>query len=908
MRKFTILFTIFVLLFAFTSHAENAKELTQTWYADVPRISENALDVLSAHDANVLSSEMESYALMRAGSFSDTISFASGEEQLRKIKLKEMEARLHQNIIYAETTAFIQDAAYVEGGILLTVYEWTFCDYDDLSDHIYFIDTMGFGTEHKMLFARENGELVLVKDAYDEGALTGMRSSCFYEFYDESIEEAQSRLSLINTEEAEDDRQLMYTRFEGYNTDAVAAYADTYWSSYNPAYPSYANVGGDCANFTSQSIHAGGMPTDGSWYSGAYAWINAGGLRTYMSNARGERMDGPWDAHIYKGSPVFYDWTSDGSIDHATICVGFNAAGTPVIDSHTANKYRVNWNYGYSNTSYSTVKLTERQDGTNVVITDNCASSISFYDGCSISDLYISGWMATSRFHFRHAALHLRCIESGEVMTFDPDEFTAVPTDASAIMATVPNCISCCRFTFRLPRNITERYMLNAGHHYTVWLDAWDENYTVGHRLTLLDGNAQYGPTEMTFTYHPKDESSIFAFFKDGDTVSRFDASGWFTSGIFRPTQGYFWLKDTVTGITQKYPLNYDVFPGDAGDIMALTPSIGCARWGFSWPSSPEDTTWMIKGRRYEVWIDHWNEDHTAGARNRLFDAFGNDHTDTISIIWDGTSGPVVSTPNPVKYTGEAQHPTITVAGPSEYTISYGTTPEYGYTTTNTGELSELMQANAGTVTVYYKITAENHETVTGSFDYIIEKADGVIELMQNAVTLAGEQTTQAVSSTSNIKISVANEKVCTAIYAAGKLILIPGTQTGNTTITLQTETNENHTDVSQTVTVTNTIAAKAEPLTVIPVTEATDARKSTFSAIIKNNEQINHENSRLSVAAYDADGRFIGMTKLYVSVGANDLSEFSGEIPVTAHSLAYFVWQNNTMKPLGTAKRRNLH
>ena len=121
---------------------------------------------------------------MRADSFTDVAVCADGEEQLRKIKLKEMEARLHQNIISAETTAFIRDAAYVDGGILLTVYEWTFCDYDDTSDNIYFVDTMGFGTEHKMLFARKNGQPVLVKDAYDEGALTGMRSSCFYEFYD----------------------------------------------------------------------------------------------------------------------------------------------------------------------------------------------------------------------------------------------------------------------------------------------------------------------------------------------------------------------------------------------------------------------------------------------------------------------------------------------------------------------------------------------------------------------------------------------------------------------------------------------------------------------------------------------------------------------------------------------------
>lgn len=45
-----------------------------------------------------------------------------------------------------------------------------------------------------------------------------------------------------------------------YNREKAKAYIDTYWKNYNPAYPSFHSAGGDCANFISQVLYAGGMP------------------------------------------------------------------------------------------------------------------------------------------------------------------------------------------------------------------------------------------------------------------------------------------------------------------------------------------------------------------------------------------------------------------------------------------------------------------------------------------------------------------------------------------------------------------------------------------------------------------------------------------------------------------------
>lgn len=52
----------------------------------------------------------------------------------------------------------------------------------------------------------------------------------------------------------------------------------------NPAYSDYSNVGGDCANFTSQCFVAGGLPHTNEWYPGSYQFINVEGQRDMLVN------------------------------------------------------------------------------------------------------------------------------------------------------------------------------------------------------------------------------------------------------------------------------------------------------------------------------------------------------------------------------------------------------------------------------------------------------------------------------------------------------------------------------------------------------------------------------------------------------------------------------------------------
>lgn len=106
---------------------------------------------------------------------------------------------------------------------------------------------------------------------------------------------------------------------------------------------------------------------------------------------------------------------------------------------------------------------------------------------------------------------------------------------------------------------------LRSGYSYTIWVDAWNADGSIGHRLTLLDKNVQPTQNTMTFTYKYHAESAVEAGFKDGDTVSALKASGWMTSAIFPPDSVDLHIKDTVTGEIKVYPANnFNPVPSDA--------------------------------------------------------------------------------------------------------------------------------------------------------------------------------------------------------------------------------------------------------------------------------------------------------------------------------------------------------
>lgn len=89
-----------------------------------------------------------------------------------------------------------------------------------------------------------------------------------------------------------------------YDRIAARDYANTYTSEvtsspyyntskWNPNYAWHTESGGvDCANYVSQSMYAGGIPTDSTWKPETTAWVNtgrynSGGLKQYMVDNKG---------------------------------------------------------------------------------------------------------------------------------------------------------------------------------------------------------------------------------------------------------------------------------------------------------------------------------------------------------------------------------------------------------------------------------------------------------------------------------------------------------------------------------------------------------------------------------------------------------------------------------------------
>lgn len=67
-----------------------------------------------------------------------------------------------------------------------------------------------------------------------------------------------------------------------YDKAAASLYAQTYALDYNKDYLSFDGRGGDCTNFVSQALKAGGVPTTNTWKPYTNPWVRVKELRDYL--------------------------------------------------------------------------------------------------------------------------------------------------------------------------------------------------------------------------------------------------------------------------------------------------------------------------------------------------------------------------------------------------------------------------------------------------------------------------------------------------------------------------------------------------------------------------------------------------------------------------------------------------
>lgn len=148
-----------------------------------------------------------------------------------------------------------------------------------------------------------------------------------------------------------------------YNRTAAVQYALRHWNNPNP---DFANMdtrggGGDCTNFTSQALLAGGWPMDYRgmgfdrewWYRriGTEPFDSQGNdwwsctwslpenqfhyLRINHASVVDLLRDRTEVRRLRLGDLLFYDWDGDGLFDHGSIVTGFDRFGRPLVTYRT---------------------------------------------------------------------------------------------------------------------------------------------------------------------------------------------------------------------------------------------------------------------------------------------------------------------------------------------------------------------------------------------------------------------------------------------------------------------------------------------------------------------------------------------------------------------------------------------
>jgi len=169
-----------------------------------------------------------------------------------------------------------------------------------------------------------------------------------------------------------------------YDRVGAVNYALQHISVYNPDYPTYQGLGGDCTNFVSQSIYEGGnasmyIPSplpppspngQSGWYllnegQRATDWNDVGGFYDFVTSY-GFPTEGPEGSEVQIGSLMLgdvieYDFEGDGLWDHAVIVVDI-INGVPYVASHTADVGPQPYTYFAPYTNIRFIHI-ERSDG-----------------------------------------------------------------------------------------------------------------------------------------------------------------------------------------------------------------------------------------------------------------------------------------------------------------------------------------------------------------------------------------------------------------------------------------------------------------------------------------------------------------------------------------------------------------
>lgn len=297
--------------------------------------------------------------------------------QAEQTKFAQIEMGLRVDFKEVHCMPYVVYASENDDTVTVLLYEWIGIDYGAYEDSEP-QDYMGYGIAHILTLGKENETYIVLDDCYQDEMMTGIISEYYekeqfecFEIYQQEVD--IFRDNLVNEEKAVEIEQenSILASTTSYKPYLAVKYAHRYCGItdseqidegvdrngyitdyYNQNFTVYPDR--DCANFVSQCLGAGGLQRTTTWKPDEYAWVNAKGLANYLISLGYSSVRATSAANTFPGNPVYWLNAAGSPSGHQMICTGKNFAGTPVVDAHNSDIYRISiTKYSQNHTLYT---------------------------------------------------------------------------------------------------------------------------------------------------------------------------------------------------------------------------------------------------------------------------------------------------------------------------------------------------------------------------------------------------------------------------------------------------------------------------------------------------------------------------------------------------------------------------
>lgn len=212
-------------------------------------------------------------------------------------------------------------------------------------------------------FYREEDFFLSIYNAVDEGTAAAnipQLKEVAVKYYQDNYKRMEADRAAANAGEVNYD----VTVDHAYDRSAAAEYATQHVTDPNPAYPDFSSYGGNCQNFASQTVLAGGIPMDmkgdDRWkyynddldngtgeYGRTSSWTGAASFHDYALLNFGYGLSATVDANLFSAAPgdIFQVGGQPDVVSHSTVVVdrymGSDGILEILLDSNS--NIRENW-------------------------------------------------------------------------------------------------------------------------------------------------------------------------------------------------------------------------------------------------------------------------------------------------------------------------------------------------------------------------------------------------------------------------------------------------------------------------------------------------------------------------------------------------------------------------------------